>query len=330
MAEDYSAGQVVPCVQCDGYSYVLRLPKGYDSQRDEKWPVLFIMSAGGGKVATLDRYIPGADLCGWILAVSIESKNSNDGRVSHEAITSMVEDVFDRLPVNEKRCYSSGMSGGGREAFWMANQFRRNIIGMIPCGAGDCGNNVANDALAYGLCGANCFNRWDMTITFAERIRTRGVLRFFAGGHTWAQEPLITEAILWLNGKYLEDDGSENEISTFSRVLLEKASSLETNSPEFAYHACCVLSEIKGLPEKKDVVALQKKLATDPAVTLMLEAREDIAEFADEHFNTNVADCYDCRTTESSEEDSAELRQKYAGTKYEDLMSLLGSPSKEL
>jgi len=134
--EEYSAGQLVPRIQCDDdYSYILRLPKNYDPVREEEWPVLFVMSPNGGKEKSLRPYIPGADLCGWILAMSVESKNGTTD--SHEAITAMMGDVFDRFPVNEKRCYASGFSGGGREAFWMANKFRRNIIGIIPSGAGD-------------------------------------------------------------------------------------------------------------------------------------------------------------------------------------------------
>lgn len=140
----------------------------------------------------------------------------------------------------------------------------------------------------------------------------------------------IAKYFVWLNGKYLGDNGTSDEIEQFSDALFDEALSRKVKSSEFAYHACCVLSEIKEISRKKEVEALKKELVENPTVTLMLSAHEDIPEFADEHFNTNVMDCYDCRTTKDSEEDSVELCQKYAGTKYEKLMRLLGTPSKEL
>jgi hypothetical protein len=110
-AQEYEPGRVVPEIRCKGasdYSYILYLPKSYDPAREEKWPVLFLMGPDGGTTNGIQRYIPGADQCNWILAMSIQSKNENDGPVSHAAITAMVEDVFTRFPVNKKRCYASG------------------------------------------------------------------------------------------------------------------------------------------------------------------------------------------------------------------------------
>ncbi|MBC8206824.1 MAG: hypothetical protein ISR85_06710 [Kiritimatiellales bacterium] len=331
-AEDFERGGKGTLIQCEkdsDYSYFLRLPKNYDPSRAEKWPVLFVMSPEGGEPHIFNRYSSGADMCGWILALSVESKNANDGGVSHSAIMAMVEDVFDRFPVDEERCYASGMSGGGREAFWLANNLKKSIIGIIPCGAGDAGNPVNNRALAYGLSGSTCFNRWDMTITFNQRIKKRGVLRFFPGMHDWAESGLIQQAMVWLNGQYLKEEGKDSEIQDFSGRLMTEIKNYLKRDPTRAYEASTVLSEIQGAPDAKAAMEIRKELQEMPEVKTYLAALDDVAEFADDHFNTDVQDYRNNRTTKRSEQDSQKLVEKYKGTPYEELMRRLGEPTQE-
>lgn len=329
-ASDHEPGQIVSGIECESdsdYSYILRLPENYDPDREEKWPVLFVMGPGGGAERHLQRYVPGADQCGWVLAMSVESKNKNDGQISHSAIMAMVDDLLDLYPINEDRCYASGFSGGAREAYWLAQRLPDHIIGIIPCGAGGMPNS--RGALAYGLCGTTCFNRWDMSVTFFQRARGRGVLRFFPGTHKWANADLVTQAILWMNGRYLDDDGEEFEIEAFSsRLMKEVADNLEKN-PVLAYERCSVLFEIKEAPDAKEAKKAMLTLKKNSDVETYLNALEDIEEFADDHFNTSVMDYLDRRTTKDMIEDSEELTEKYAGTPYADLMARLGLPTKE-
>ena len=102
------------------WSYHVYLPTSYTT--DRKWPVLFIMSPVGGNAGTLDRYIQGAEMNNWILAVSVQSKNGSE--VTEAPITAMVDDVCKRLPIDPKRIYSSGMSGGTRMAFWLSEEMK--------------------------------------------------------------------------------------------------------------------------------------------------------------------------------------------------------------
>ena len=197
-AGKYETGKLIPEVQCrhaqaQSYSYMLYLPSGDPPDREVKWPVLFVMGPEGGTEEGIRCYIKGAEKNRWIVAMSIQSKNGFAG--SKNAIAAMAGDVFKRFAVDKERCYASGMSGGARLAFWLANEREQNIIGIIPCGAGDAGNRYSSRAFAYGLCGGYCFNRWDMAITFNRRISTRGRLRFFEGGHVWADEDLLSDAI---------------------------------------------------------------------------------------------------------------------------------------
>lgn len=323
-AQDYEPGKVIPEIKCkraSDYSYILYLPKTYDPAREEKWPVLFIMGPNGGRTTELQRYVPGAELCGWILAMSIQSKNGPDEAGSQNAILAMVNDVFDRFPADQKRCYASGFSGGAREAFWLASRLPDSMIGIIPCGAG---GNVNSRVLAYGLSGAACFNRWDMTITFKQRVKERGQLRFFPGQHKWADAPYIQEAMLWLNAQYLKKDGEDSERTAFSNLLLSQAKENKETRSAYAYEVCKVLSEMKKAPDAAEAKELLEELEEIPAVQTHLNALKDISAFAGTYFNTSAMDYLDRPVTPASEKEAQKLAEKYKDTAYEELMKGLG------
>jgi hypothetical protein len=323
-AQDYEPGKVIPEIKCkraSDYSYILYLPKSYDPAREEKWPVLFIMGPNGGRTAELQRYVPGAELCGWILAMSVQSKNGSDEVGPQNAILAMTEDVFDRFSADKKRCYASGFSGGAREAFWLASRLPDSIIGIIPCGAG---GNVNSRVLAYGLSGAACFNRWDMTITFKQRVKERGQLRFFPGQHKWADAPYIQEAMLWMNGQYLKRDGEDSERTAFSNLLLAQAKENKETKPAYAYEVCKILSEMKKAPDVAEAKDLLEELEENPDVKTHVKAQEDIEAFSGKYFNTNVMDYLNKPTTPASEKEAQKLAEKYKDTPYEELMKGLG------
>ena len=196
----YELGKTTGELDCgDGAHCFLYLPKSL--QKGKKHPVLFIMSPGGGGVNTVKRYIDGAERNRWILAVSKESKNGNNN--SGAAILAMVKFTKGKLPVDEKRMYATGFSGGARMAHWLA-QKEKKLAGVIACGAG--GEIGSRKQVVYGLCGSNCFNRSDMAHAF-KQVRHKGaVLRYFEGRHVWANGEMCDDAITHLNGVFLEEN----------------------------------------------------------------------------------------------------------------------------
>ncbi len=315
-AEEFPAGKIVDKVVCSDdrdFSYVLYLPTSYQPARKEKYPVLFVMGPGGGNANELRRYIRGAEKNNWILAMSIESRNRYN--LSDRALDAMVEDVFDRFPVNTRRCYSSGMSGGGREAFSLALRMKGRIIGIIPCGAGDSSSPYSGSALAYGLCGGRCFNRWDMAITFNNRFRShKGHLRFFHGGHDWAGDSLLCDAISWMNGQYLKKKGSREELAEFSTMLLGEIEQKMDSDPYSAYENACVLADIQKAPDCAKAKKIVAKLKADPKVKAYVQALKDLDDFVDQHFNTNVMDYRNNPVNSRQESDAQRLQEKYKET----------------
>jgi len=189
----------INCITDPKWNYYLYLPKDFHDARE--WPVWFIMSpGGGGNSGTLNRYIKGAEQLGCILALSVESKNGFDGAA--EATQAMVDDIYNRLPVARNLGFASGMSGGSREAYYLAEQ-EENIAGILACGSGSgvyppAGKfrsaNLRSSTYVYSLIGANGFNRtgaFKSHDSFPDHYR----LRFFPGSHTWAGEKLIAEGM---------------------------------------------------------------------------------------------------------------------------------------
>lgn len=325
-AEDYVPGKIHTEIRCEDdreYSYLLYLPSGYNVERKEGWPVLFAMSPQGGSEGALKRYVPGAEQNNWIVAMSVESKNHNND--SGDAIEAMAEDVFERFHADEKRCYATGFSGGARMAFWLANEMKSNIIGIIPCGAG--GDPSSSRLLAYGLCGSTCFNRWDMAVSFDNVRKGNGRLRFFDGAHHWANESLCTDAITWLNGKYLAKKGSKAEIDAFSAMLIEKIQKAYESDPYSAYEQACILAEVTKAPDAAKAKKVVTKLQADPKIQLYLEGLEEMNDFVDEHFNTTSMDYKNNPCTSSQKKDAEKLLAKYADTPLAKTIKGFGEPS---
>lgn len=317
----------IQCAASSKWSYFVYLPKAYTA--DRKWPVMFIMSPVGGNAGTLDRYIPGAEMNGWILAVSVQSKNGND--TTEEPITAMVEDVCKRLPVDPKRIYSSGMSGGARMAFWLSEQMKsKGFAGVLACGAGGIPEKMSTKTAVFGLCGSNCFNRWDMACTFKGLKNDASRLRFFVGNHTWADAGLITYAMSWLNASYLKtmpqlNAAAEEKKRFIARVQEEIQKASETD-PEAAYEWALCLSQASPSPsiaKSPQVLALMK----NPKVLMYISGLKDLDQFVKKHFATNVMDYKNNNGTEAAKKDAAKCAAKYQATGLAELFTRMGEPA---
>ena len=101
--------------------------------------------------------------------VSIDTTKAGVAKAALDAGAAMVNDVSVRLPVDRKRFYSSGFSGGAHMAFRLAEQLKQpELAGVLPCGGGGPAQRLSTNTVIYGLCGTNCFLRREMA-------RTRGL-----------------------------------------------------------------------------------------------------------------------------------------------------------
>ncbi|MCK4564777.1 MAG: hypothetical protein KAU94_08895 [Verrucomicrobia bacterium] len=167
-----------------------------------------------------------------------------------------------------------------------------------------------------------------MAITF-DKIRTKnGRLRFFPGGHSWAGKELCFDAITWLNGQYLAKNGTPAEINAYSKMLLGEIKRKLENDPYFAYEHASLLAGIKKSPAASEANKMVVKLLKDPRIKKYIEGLEEMDDFVDEHFNTDIMDYRDNPCTSSQKSDAKKLVATYADTPLAKTIEGFGKSSK--
>jgi dienelactone hydrolase len=310
------------------WSYFVYVPKSYTPNR--KWPVMFIMSPGGGNADMLKRYIDGAEMNNWILVGSVQAKN--EFKQFGEAIKAMVADVCKKMPVDLKRMYASGFSGGARMSFWLSEEMRsRSFAGVLACGAGGQPEKMSPKTVVFGLCGSNCFNRWDMACTLKGVKNDMSRLRFFPGNHVWADAVYITYATTWLNACYLKlAPISDTALVAEKKQLIAKIQAeieKETEAnPEKAYDWAVCLGMFSSSPTAAGNQLMQA-LLKNPKIQLYAAGLKDMDLFVRKFFATDVMDSVNNNGTPSAKKEAERLAKKYAETGLAATFAKMGDPS---
>ena len=280
---DAVPGKLSGSIKCadSKWTYHVYLPKNFHMAR--KWPVWFIMNSGGGVGGgMMKRYIKGAEASGAILVGSVESKNKFEE--SQAAMEAMAHDVYERFPVEEKFAFSSGISGGGRQSYLLA-ETNKNIAGLIPCGAG--GGvypdgkpfreaNLRKKTYVYSLVGTNCFNRTGCYKTH-QSLSDDCRLRFFPGNHDWANADLLEQGMMHVMGKaILANKSFDSYRQYYLPSLKEMVERLREDTPWESYHLAALGEELDERYEKGYFAKQVSKLENDPKVDLALKAEKDI------------------------------------------------------
>lgn len=292
-------------------------------QKGSDHPVLFIMSPGGGSAGTVKRYIDGAERSRWILVVSKESKNGNDA--SGAAILAMIKFTKDKLPVDEKRMYVSGFSGGSRMAYW-ASQQDEKIAGVIACGAG--GDIGSSKQVVYGLCGSNCFNRSDMANSFKDVKHKGAILRYFEGKHAWANDEMCDDAITHLNGVFLEKNKSKYPDDYSHHVQqvgeLIKEANADGDVKRAYMWADTLTRRSMSNPEAARVLVA---LGHDDANIMFVKGLYDIREFAEKTFGAISSSQWqaDPKVSAACKKEA----RKYAGSYWENILEKMSADAQK-
>jgi len=299
------------------WSYFLYLPKNFDMNR--QWPVLCAMGPTGGVKKGLDRYIPGAELNGWVLVMSVQSKNKYDRNA--EAVIAALDDVREQLPIDKNRIYASGFSGGARVAFDIPAEIKgARVAGILPSGAGGYPREFSSKVIIYGLCGTHGYNRWDMACTMEETKNKDSRLVFFLGGHTWAPCPYLTDGMTYLNGCYLKKARASDaaliaERNQFTHKLLDLIEQRLDSKPEWAYEWALFLSDFPGpLTTVNNARRHLDALLKQPRIQLYKEALADMDRFVKKHFTTDRRAHHTANGTPEAKRDADALVEKYKDT----------------
>lgn len=332
----WPVGETIPEVKtADGkWSYLLYLPKRFNMNR--KWPVIFLMSPGGGNPGDVKRYMPGAEENGFILAMSKESQNAF--AQSTDAIKGMVDDVLARLPVDPTRVCSGGFSGGSFLSFYVAEYLRnKQFLGVLACGAGRTGNanpdSISSDTIIYGLCGARCFNRWNMAVSIEQAKSRSKVLKFFPGGHNWASPRMLADGMTYINSLYLLKRGEANDDLREDKerligILLDKVVQNTTTNPEYASDMAQYLQQFKlQEPAAGQLARCMSALNSNKKVEQYGEAKKALQALVRSSFSRGVPASFHNRSDPAASKAAMKLYMEYKDTCLGEVFKGLSEPS---
>jgi predicted peptidase len=146
MAVDQTAAAPQEKVQFDGnvtarLNYLLSLPDGYEEQ--EQWPLLVFLHGSGERGEDLElvkkhgppKLIAAGQKFPFIVVSPQCPKNQ---RWQASVLDGLLNDLQQRLKVDPKRIYLTGLSMGGQGTWTWAAQSKERFAAIIPvCGRGD-------------------------------------------------------------------------------------------------------------------------------------------------------------------------------------------------
>ena len=193
-------GRVLPTVACSAdqsQTYALYIPSSFNPEKT--YPILLCFDPGARGRAPVERFQAAAETFGWLVAGSNNSRNG-PWEANAKAINAMYGDLSRHLPLDRKRIYVAGLSGGARVACQIA--LGGLAQGVIACSAAFPGSEVpAKLPFAFfGTAGVTDFNYRELRRVDRELADRKAVHRvvIFDGGHEWLPPELARAALAWL------------------------------------------------------------------------------------------------------------------------------------
>ncbi|MCI0665035.1 MAG: hypothetical protein L0220_28565, partial [Acidobacteria bacterium] len=109
-AGEFPTGQIIEKVACladPSQSYVLYLPPRYSPEK--RWPILYGFDPGGRGKQPVESFREAAEKYGWIVVGSHNSRNGPGVPLS-EIVQALWRDTHERLAIDDRRIYTTGMS----------------------------------------------------------------------------------------------------------------------------------------------------------------------------------------------------------------------------
>ena len=258
-AAEIPKGQVletVACVSDPTQTYALYVPTTFDPGR--RWPVLFCFDPGARGKAPVERFRAAAEKYGWLVAGSNNSRNG-PWDANATAINAMITDLNRHLPLDPKRFYAAGLSGGARVACQIG--MGGMMQGVIACSAAFAGSETPGKVpfAFFGTAGVTDFNYRELRRVDHELDERRGAVHrvvFFDGGHEWLPLSLATEAMAWFELQAMRT-GSRAQDPVWIQEQFQSRLAAVPADPVLEKHRAlrALVADFKGLA---DVAALEK------------------------------------------------------------------------
>lgn len=274
------AGKISDNIQCaaePSQSYALYVPSSYSP--DRLWPVILAFDPAARGRIPVERYRAAAEMYGYIVAGSNQSRNGS-WATSEAAIRAMSRDVGERFPVDERRVYTAGMSGGARVALAIALNSRQ-IAGVVASSAGfpDSKPRKSVPFAVFGTAGSEDFNYMEMR-QMDRALTSPHRLRIFDGGHVWLSSELAVEAVEWLELQAMRSGRTTRDQAKIDRIFSKRVAAAE-GSDKDAYVALEeIAADFEGLKDVSECAARAAALGREKKVrdALKQERREEEQE----------------------------------------------------
>lgn len=281
-AADLPRGAIVDDVECEdapAQHYTLYLPSNFTPAR--AWPVILIFDAAARGRQGVERYQAAAERYGYIVAGSNNSRNG-PWEPSLDAATAMSADVAKRFPVDARRVYTAGMSGGARVAIMVALR-SDTIAGVLASSAGYA--DTFHESLRFPLFGTAGTEDFNYREVHAMDLRMKSPHRVevFEGGHTWLPADLATEGVEWMEVQAMKRGARSRDDRLLDDLFAKRMTRAQARADTLGKMRALKLiaADFDGLHDVVAVTAAAAALEARPEVAeaLSIEREDDLAEW---------------------------------------------------
>jgi len=202
----FPVGEVIKQVQCQENtekSYGLYLPSNFN--KDRRWPLLLLFDPAGRGSFPIKFFKKAAEQFGFIVVCSHDTANYTPWDQNRVGIEAMWNDALQRFPIDSRRMYVGGLSGGARLASRVAMSTGQ-AQGLISCGAGfweQTGRILPPEFEVVSTVGTEDFNFLELVDLEKDlnalKVPNRKIV--FHGPHWWPDEDILLEAFGYLQVK---------------------------------------------------------------------------------------------------------------------------------
>ena len=307
-------GEMVGPIKSNNSSYHLYLPKSLKKNR--KAPLLFYTHSGGGKTTKLINGLTDtAEALGWVLAISVESSNKNQG--NNSICKDSIKHILETWPVDKNRIHYTGNSGGGARTF--INSSLVPAFGLMPnVGYIPGGYNVKTNVI-YALGGGNDYNRY-ATAHAATTMKKNGFHRMSPKGHGPSPITYYQDGMIWMHCKYMKQNKSKlrDEAQDFEAGIIAWINNIKQQEPQRAYSNACVVRDVYEISGENTATlnGIITDLAEDKNNALYHEGLLDINALSKKHLAPLGKAGSKMKHFHSQSNKAAQkLKEKYIGVK---------------
>jgi dienelactone hydrolase len=279
-------GEVIGKVVCErqpSQTYALYLPSYF--RPEKRWPLLIVFEPLARGKIPVELFRPAAEKYGYIV---VSSNNSHNGpwEPQLEAAQAVWLDTHARFPIDPRRVYLAGFSGGARLACAVGLRLKGQAAGVIAEGAGfplGTGEAPSKDLpfVYFGAVGIRDFNFSEMK-ELDKTLGDLGIvhhLEVFSGGHSWMPPEVALEAIEWMEIQAMKAGTREKDpalIDSLFESRLRQAQEMEKAGDlagAYQRYEWC-LADFEGLRDVAEVKRQVAQMKSSKSVAKALKREE--------------------------------------------------------